>query len=65
METKAHIGTQGQNGARVWALLFDEALFEILAEYSNYSNVFSAKNAAELPENIGINEYAIKPEKSK
>ena len=36
-----------------------------MAEYSNYSNVFSAENIAELPENTGINEYAIKLEESK
>ena len=34
-------------------------------EYSDYSNVFSTKNAAELPENIGINEYTIKLEEGK
>ena len=51
--------------AQVGALLFDEASTEILAEYSNYSDVFSVENAAELPENTGINEHAIKLEKSK
>ena len=34
-------------------------------EYSNYSNVFLAKNAIELPENFGINENAIKLDESK
>ena len=34
-------------------------------EYSDYNNVFSAKNAAKLPENIGMNKYAIKLEESK
>ena len=51
--------------AQVGALLFNKALTEVSAEYSDYSNVFLAENAAELPENIGINEYAIKLEKSK
>ena len=32
-------------------------------EYSDYSNVFLAENAAELSENTGINEHAIKLEK--
>ena len=31
-----------------------------MTKYSNYSDVFSVKNIAELPENTGINEYAIK-----
>ena len=34
-------------------------------EYSNYSNVFSAKNVAKLPENTGMNKHAIELEKSK
>ena len=51
--------------ALVGALLFDEAPTEVPAEYSNYSNVFSAENAAELLENIGMNEHAIKLEESK
>ena len=40
-------------------LLFDEALVEVLAEYSDYSNIFLVENAAKLPENTGINEYTI------
>ena len=34
-------------------------------EYCNYSDVFLAENAAELPENTGINEHAIKLEEGK
>ena len=34
-------------------------------EYSNYSNVFLAENAAELLENTGMNEHAIKLEEDK
>ena len=34
-------------------------------EYSDYSDVFSTENAAELPENTGINEHAIELEKGK
>ena len=50
---------------QVGALLFDEALTKVLAEYSDYINIFSAKNAAELPENTGINEHAIKLEEGR
>ena len=48
--------------AQVGALLFDKAFTKVLVEYSNYSNVFSAENIAELPENTGINKYIIKLE---
>ena len=51
--------------AQVRALLFDKALTEIPAEYSDYSNIFSAKNVAELPENTGINEHVIELEEDK
>ena len=51
--------------AQVGALLLDEAPTKVPAEYSDYSNVFSAENAAELPENTGINEHAIKLEEGK
>ena len=54
-----------QSGAQVKALLFNIAPTEIPAEYSDYSDVFSAKNAAKLPENTGINEHAIKLEEDK
>ena len=49
--------------AQVKVLLFDKVSTEVLVEYSDYNNVFSAKNAAELPENTGINEYVIKLKK--
>ena len=51
--------------AQVGVLLFDKALTEILEESSDYSNIFLAENAAELPENIRINEHAIKLEEGK
>ena len=51
--------------AKFGALLFDEALIEILAEYSNYSNVFLAENVVELPKNSRINEHAIELEEGK
>ena len=56
---------QIQDKAQVGALLFDEAPTKVSVKYSDYSNVFSAENAVELPENTGINEYAIKLEESK
>ena len=59
-DRKAQIEAQG--GAQVGALLFDEAPTKVPAEYSNYSNVFLAENAAELPENTGMNKHAIKLE---
>ena len=37
--------------AQFEALLFDEALTEVLVEYSDYNNVFSVENIAELFEN--------------
>ena len=51
--------------AQVGALLFDEAPTKVPAEYSDYSDVFSAENAAELPENTGMNEHAIELEGGK
>ena len=65
IEAEAHIDAQGQSGAQVGALLFDEAPTEVPAEYSDYSDVFSAENAAELPENTGMNEHAIELEEGK
>ena len=62
-DRKAQI--EAQSGAQVGALLFDEAPTEVPAEYSDYSDVFSAENAAELPENTGMNEHAIKLEEGK
>ena len=51
--------------ASVGALLFDKAPTEVLAEYSNYNNVFSVENVVELLENTRINKYAIKLEEDK
>ena len=51
--------------AQIGVLLFDKALIEVLAEYSDYNNVFSAENAVEFPENTKINEYAIKFKENK
>ena len=51
--------------AQVGVLLFDKAFTKILAKYSDYSNIFLAKNAAELPENTEMNEHIIELEKDK
>ena len=51
--------------AQIGASLFNQAPTEVPAEYSNYSNIFLAKNATKLPEHTGINDHAIKPEKGK
>ena len=51
--------------AQIKALLFDKALTYILIKYFNYKNIFLAKNAVELLEYIGINDYTIKLEKNK
>ena len=51
--------------AQVRALLFDEAFTEISAEYSDYNNVFSVENIAELSENTGINKHIIKLKEGK
>ena len=64
-QIKAQSGVQIKDGAQVGALLFDKAPTEVLAEYSDYSNVFSAENTAELSENTGMNEHAITQEKGK
>ena len=50
---------------QVGALLFDKASTEVPAKYSDYSNIFSAKNAAELSKNPRINKHAIKLDKDK
>ena len=50
---------------QIGVLLFDKYPTEVLAEYSDYSNIFSVENAMELLENIGINEHAIKLEEGK
>ena len=51
--------------AQIEALLFGEAFTKVLAEYFNYSNMFSVENAAELLENTRMNKYAIKLEEDK
>ena len=60
-----HSKKQAQIEAQVGALLFNKAPTEVPAEYSDYSNVFLAEHTAELLENTGINEHAIKLEEGK
>ena len=55
---KAQIEAQTQ--AKVRAILFNEISTAILAEYFDYSDIFSAKNVAELSKHIKINDYTIK-----
>ena len=56
---------QAQSKVQVKALLFNKASIEVVAKYSNYSNVFLAKYKVELPENIIINKHAIELKKGK
>ena len=62
-------GKKAQIKAQVRVQLFDEAPIKVLTEYSNYSNIFSAENAAEfiaeLPKNFGINRHIIELKKGK
>ena len=64
---KAQIEVQSgaQNKAQIGVLIFDKAPTEVLAEYSNYNNVFLAENIVELLENTGINKHAITLEEDK
>ena len=60
-----HSERQTQIKAQIGALLFNEALTKVQAEYSDYCNVFSVENAAELSKNTGINEHTIKLKEGK
>ena len=60
-----HSKRQAQIKTQVEALLFNKAPIKVPVEYSDYSNVFSAKHIVEFPENTGINEHTIKLKKSK
>ena len=51
--------------AQVGALLFNEAPTEVLAEYSDYSNIFLVENTVEFLENTKMNKYAIILEEDK
>ena len=45
---------------RISGLIIEEALIEVLAEYSDFANVFSLDLASELPKHNGINDHANK-----
>ena len=62
---REEIPVHSEKQAQVGALLFNKAPTKVPAEYSDYSDVFSAENAAELLENTGINEHAIELEEDK
>ena len=62
---KKQIQIKVQSGAQVGALLFDKTFAEILAEYSDYSNVFLVENIVEILENTEINDYTITLKKCK
>ncbi len=51
---------QVQNHPILAALWWYKASTKISAKYFDYADVFSSNLAMELPENIGINKYAIK-----
>ena len=51
--------------SQVGAIKFNKAPAEVLAEYSDYNNIFLVEKAAELLENTRINEYAIKLKEGK
>ena len=51
--------------AQVRTLIFDDAPIKVLAEYFDYSNVFSAKNIPELLEHTRMNEHTIKLKEGK
>ena len=61
-EMPVHFKKQAENGAQVGALIFDKAPIEVLAEYFNYSNIFSAENITKLLENTRMNKHAIELE---
>ena len=64
-QIKAQSRAQIQDKAQAGALPFNEAPTEVSVEYFDYSNVFSAENAAELPENTKMNKHAIELEEGK
>ena len=50
---------------QIGVLLFNEAFIEVSAEYSDYSDIFSAEHTAELLENTKMNKHTIKLEEDK
>ena len=64
-KTQIKAQNRAQNRAKVGTLIFDNTFTEVPVEYFDYSVIFSAKNAVELPENTGMNEHAITLENAK
>ena len=50
---------------QIKALLFDKIFTKVLTKYSNYSNVFLAKNTIKILKYIKIDDHIIKLEKNK
>ena len=63
IQKREKMPVHSEKQTKVGALLFDKAPIEVPAEYSDYSNVFSAKNVAKLPEYTKMNNHAIELEK--
>ena len=64
---KAQIKVQSRalSKTQVGGPIFKKISTEVLTEYFDYSNVFSANNAAKLLKNTGMNQHAIKLEEGK
>ena len=63
--SKKQTQIKAESRAQVETLLFEQTFIKVLAEYSDYSNVFLAKNVVEFLENIGIKKHTIGLEKYK
>ena len=64
-EMPIHFKRQVQIKAQVRALLLNKGPTKVLAEYSDYSNIFLAEYVAKLLENTRINEHIIELEEDK
>ena len=65
IKTNAYINIQGQNKTQIRALIFHKTFNIILIKYSNYKNIFLAKNTAKLLKYTKINDHTIKLEENK
>ena len=57
---KAKVSIYLSRIAQIADLRWDKAPIKILAKYSDYTEIFLSNLAIELPENIHMNEHAIK-----
>ena len=62
-EMLIHLGKKAQIKAQVGVLIFNNAFTIVIVKYSDNSDVFWAKNIAELLDHSKINDYTIKLEK--